>query len=571
MLELFLTFIIIFIPFFLSFMFFRVKRYILGWFIFFFIFFHVFHLVIIILLLKKNYYKKTIFWKIDDLQYIHYLPINPIKNINIYSNDDIKLEDFVDLKYTLKKTNVFKKECLNNFFIKEDNCPITDIILNNFQRNDYSKYIEVKISNNSYLYYTDDIINGTLYFKNDSNISDLPYNEFNFNEYNEKEKIKEKEIIKVIKDLKYYTDYSDYICLSLFIISLTLMILNSFNYSNVFQIWNIITQIILFILYLFRYIKFINLKHAFNKYKDFISIQYINNDSNEYFPNKYFNIDSFALALQINILLLVILYSSIFENCLIKYEYYSEYYSGDLNKSSEFYHFEYGFLLYSYIFCMILFYTTIIYLIKLKANLHKINYRLNNIVNNWEKNPIKSIFIGGNNPNKIDWKNNSLIYERLSDFNYTNIFYGNKYKESKICGKDSNDNDLYFPKNVECPLNSIIITEDENFDTKNEYIKLSLKNNSFLYYTNKKINGKIIINLINSKNNGPTLNFHESEEKKELIDFDIKSYSNIETFDNKYFLATYYIGVNQEILPKNEKIKNFDNKIKKYKKFNRCI
>lgn len=141
--ELFLAFIIIFIPFFLSFMFFRVKKYIIGWFIFFFIFFHLFHLVIIILLLTKNYYKKTIFWKIDDLQYIHSLPINPIKNINKYG-DDIKLEDFVDLKYTLKKTNLFKKECLNNFFIKEDNCPITDIILNNFQRNDYSKYIEVK-------------------------------------------------------------------------------------------------------------------------------------------------------------------------------------------------------------------------------------------------------------------------------------------------------------------------------------------------------------------------------------------------------------------------------------------
>ena len=46
------------------------------------------------------------------------------------------------------------------------------------------------------------------------------------------------------------------------------------------------------------------------------------NSSKEYFPNKYFNIDSFALALQINILLLVILYSKIFENCLIKYKYY---------------------------------------------------------------------------------------------------------------------------------------------------------------------------------------------------------------------------------------------------------
>ena len=45
------------------------------------------------------------------------------------------------------------------------------------------------------------------------------------------------------------------------------------------------------------------------------------NSSKEYFPNKYFNIDSFAVALQINILLILILYPPMFENCLIKSRY----------------------------------------------------------------------------------------------------------------------------------------------------------------------------------------------------------------------------------------------------------
>lgn len=286
--ELLLTFITIFIPIFISFMFFRVKDYIFGWFIFIFIFVHVFHLIVISLLLSKNFYKNTIIWEIDDYQYIHTLPINPIKIINITGDDNLILEEFVDLKYTLKKTNIFYKECLNNFFIKEDNCPITDVILNKFENNDYLNYKEIKIKNDLYLYYTDkNIINGTLYFKNDSNINDLPNNVFNLSKYNEEEKIKEKEVKKVIRDLKFYADYSDYICLSLFFISLALMIMNFIYYTNLYQIINIIIQIIILILYLLRYIKFMNLKHAFNNNKDFISIQYINNDTNEYFPNKY--------------------------------------------------------------------------------------------------------------------------------------------------------------------------------------------------------------------------------------------------------------------------------------------
>jgi hypothetical protein len=298
------------------------------------------------------------------------------------------------------------------------------------------------------------------------------------------------------------------------------------------------------------------LKNVFNKNKEFISSQYeYYYSSNDYFPHKYFNIDSFSLALQINIILILILYSQIFEGCLIKHKYLNEL-KDDIEKS---------YYLYSAIFSSVLLYTTIIYLVKLNDNFDKINYRLKNILNNWEIKPIQSIFISDDN--LLTWKNININYEKLNNFSYQNIIYDNKFKENKICGKDSNGNDLYFTKDVECPINDIIITKDENFDEKGEYKKLKLKNNLFLYYTNKKIDGKIIIELKISSSNKMELNFEELEAKKEYTDFDIKSYSNIDIDDNQYLLAMYYIGINREISAHTEKIKVFENKLHKYPKF----
>ena len=158
--------------------------------------------------------------------------------------------------------------------------------------------------------------------------------------------------------------------------------------------------------------------------------------------------------------------------------------------------------------------------------------------------------------------NHSLIYESYA-FNYKTIFYDNKYKDSKICGKDSYGNDLYFPKDVECPINDIIITEDENFDTKGIYTRLEL-NNSFIYYTNKKIDRKIITSLQKNVLNMPTFNFQESEEKEIYSNYYIQSYSNIGIYNNYYFFSYSYMGINQEMLPKQEKITDFKNKLKKY-------
>ena len=551
--ELFLTFIVIFIPIFLVFMCFRTKdgEYVYGWFIFIFIFLHVFHLIIISLLLSKNYYKKSILWINNDYQYIHLLPINPIIGINTTYNK-INSEDFINLKYTLEKTNVFYKECLKNFYIKDDNCPITDINLSKVHINPDPSYKEVKINNTLFLYYTNKKINGTLFFNNDLNLNDLSHNIFDLNKFNEEEKTKEKKVTKAIKNLKYYIDYSDFICLSLFFLSIALMIIN-FWYKDLFQFINIILQIVIFIFYLIRYIKFIDLKKTFTKYKNFILLQYENNDSYEYFPNKYFNIDSFAIALQINILLFIILYSRIFENCFIKDKYLKE-----DSRNEEHY------TICIIICCLVLIIPgNIIYLTNLISNSDKIKYRLNNILYNWELlNPIKSIHVTNNSNHLYLDINHSLILESYA-FNYKTIFYDNKYKDSKICGKDSYGNDLYFPKDVECPINDIIITEDENFDTKGIYTRLEL-NNSFIYYTNKKIDRKIITSLQKNVLNMPTSNFQESEKKEIYSNYYIQSYSNIGIYNNYYFFSCSYMGINQEMLPKQEKITDFKNKLKKY-------
>ena len=81
---------------------------------------------------------------------------------------------------------------------------------------------------------------------------------------------------------------------------------SGFNY---FKILNIIIQFAIFGLYLVRYMKFIKVKEFFFDNKYFYKNKNEENvKGGYYFPNKVFNIDSFPLAISINILLFNILY-----------------------------------------------------------------------------------------------------------------------------------------------------------------------------------------------------------------------------------------------------------------------
>ena len=122
---------------------------------------------------------------------------------------------------------------------------------------------------------------------------------------------------------------------------------------------------------------------------------------------------------------------------------------------------------------------------------------------NWKTNPISSIEINNNKDYELgkiiiqneeykfyEWKNKTFKINRINNFDYYNIY---ESYNSKICGKDSFGNNLYFPEDIECPINDIIITTNSSLES---YNKLPLGDNvTYLYYTNKKIEKNIIIDL----------------------------------------------------------------------------
>ena len=128
-----------------------------------------------------------------------------------------------------------------------------------------------------------------------------------------------------------------------------------------------------------------------------------------------------------------------------------------------------------------------------------------NTIDNWDTNPIISI---GQNPERnyelghiflkkmqiyfYNWKYNFFEIKRNLDYNYLNIY--NSGNDKKVCGTDNFGNPLYFPQDVECPINDIFIAKDDSFDDP-DYTKIELGLNNYLYYSNKKIDKNIIIDI----------------------------------------------------------------------------
>ena len=131
--------------------------------------------------------------------------------------------------------------------------------------------------------------------------------------------------------------------------------------------------------------------------------------------------------------------------------------------------------------------------------------------------------------------------------------------EGKICGKDNNGNDLYFPNDVECPINEIYFSET-NKDIPG-YTKIELNNGTFLYYTNQSVDGKIVVDLRISSNNYIPLNPEYSSDFSfipffEEIDFDYE-------LEKTYLYSINYLGINSTSISEKEilKIKNFKRKL----------
>ena len=558
----------------------------------------------------------------NDYAFVHKLKFSPIINISLV-NENIIAETLVDSHYSL----IFIKDyyyykCSEYFYIDSTICPITDIIIENKKNEEYKNYTELKISENKYLYFTRDNIYEKLYENNNFDINNLNFKDVNFNykENYEKYITNDTLIYNTFKYFKIYVTYIDYICLSLLIFSFSYTFTESYDLLkfNINKIINIFIQIIILILYLFRYLKFKKIKN----------ILFNNNYEDNYIPHKYFNLDSFALAMPItlffiNYAFLMIpqkwhilkLNNDCNEHCFNKYGLCNGKCNDDEDKYFIYYFFYIPFFISSIMFISL----------DIKNDL-KIKELYNNINYNWDTNPLQSIEISQvknhvlgkiiiteiieneDNAYYFDhefdlykWKNKYFNIKRLYNFNYCNIY---QQSNGKLCGKDSFGNNLYFPNNEECPLNDIIISNSITNKNMTNYTKIDLGSNTFLYYTNKNIEGKIIIDLKINNNYGIYLNPKKPNGLCKYVDFSsleyefpicflytttlinaefykiidssktgeiISDYLPVEnTNDDIYLYSVYYLGINSTSIIDKNMIKSFKTNFKNYQRFSIC-
>jgi hypothetical protein len=96
-----------------------------------------------------------------------------------------------------------------------------------------------------------------------------------------------------------------------------------------------------------------------------------------------------------------------------------------------------------------------------------------------------------------DWKGYSFNIERMDKkYTYPYIINHNS-KNTKLCGNDSIYNELYFPKDVICPINYIEFTNSSTPSLNDEYewITKQLNNNTYMHYTNGYTNRTILIDF----------------------------------------------------------------------------
>ena len=130
------------------------------------------------------------------------------------------------------------------------------------------------------------------------------------------------------------------------------------------------------------------------------------------------------------------------------------------------------------------------------------NEKYDELIDNWKKTPITSISYKGYNLNDFDQnidRANGYIYSKMFETKHMDKKYNYGYFQGKtfdknyhICAKG-----IYFPNEVECPINDIEITYNI-FPSKNNinYKTIRLGNNLYLHYTNQNIyDGNIITDI----------------------------------------------------------------------------
>jgi len=466
--------------------------------------------LILALISNIQSFKDLDVWKFPEefhpIQKTIFLPIKSIKGIYDSNSNLINL-DFgkTDGIFSIVKTNEYSKECLHNYFIKQtSDCPMTDIILEKTQVNTHDNYIEQKISDEMYLYYTKESnLEGKLYenisiftvgsdstcnsnnnFKINNKCSNVLFkSNFDYKNVSEIIELEEEKKSNPFKSFKNFVYYIDRICLIFIIFSFIFTIYEPFGHKtcNYFKIISWICHIINLIILSIRYNRYRKIKEYFNKHKDIYE---------DNLPNEAFNLDTAVLSISISIFVYYIIYLIIPSKCHCTQCDYDE-----DQKYFDFLDERKGRIFALFIPLYIIFVCLMIYEIvndnKIKENYKFINY-------NWELKPVTSISISYKYDFSYYFKKELkgfYIEYNTNNYSYYDI-YTNNDDNSKICGKDSQENDLYFPNDVECPVNDIFISK---FDSNeyDDYTKIKLSDEvGYLYYTNKKTTGKIVTAIV---------------------------------------------------------------------------
>ena len=280
--------------------------------------------LIVLILLFFPYYDCHILLKGGEPTMINHLSFKPLTNIELNDNSDNTFSKFsyshISGDYSLEKTEYYYNECLENYFISSRICPITDIIIEDKKTN-HENYNEIKINDNKYIYFTNFKKDGTLYTGEYDDVSLVFKSSFDYDYAKKLKKIKEDIKSNPLLELDNFSHFSQHVCLIL----MTFYFFQSWMEKcqnckcNYFKILNIMIQIGMLIIQSIRYDKFMKVKQFFfdNEY------YYKDNKENYlqgiyYYPNKFFNIDSFPIGIIINILLINLLYIIIPNKCQLR-------------------------------------------------------------------------------------------------------------------------------------------------------------------------------------------------------------------------------------------------------------
>jgi len=498
--------------------------------------------VIMLVILYGNIgYQKLDLWKYpDEYQYVHkttFLPIKSIKN----SNFDYETTDGV---YSIVEKGDYSKKCLHHYYVKKtSDCPMTDVILETTQTT-HNNYIEQKLSESQYLYYTrENKLDGKLYEKINKGASVTFESTFSAKDVQTIFDTEEKKKSDPFNNLKKYANYCDQICL----VFVLMAFFSSFyeppdnKRINANKIMSWICHSVVFILLAIRYSKYLKVKDFLKQNKD---------EYKDYLPIFAFNLETVPFAIQISIFCYYILYLICPKKC------HQDECNNDnveqaclTNCRAKFF----TLILPIFIgYCFIIVYDV------LNDILIEENYKI--IQFNWTQNSLKSI---GSH------KSYGGIYEgNKNDYNYFDVAARND-DDTKICGKDSQDNDLYFPNDVECPINDIFISQTSS--TYDDYTEVHLNSGEYLYYTNKKTTGRIAIGLIEHSSDNLTIDSGLSYDEYDKIDEKKDLRKKLGRFKSTYFYKKLgnklyvlnYLGVSEKLT---DKVHGFKENLDKYKK-----